>query len=74
MLLYKLSKIVCSFPLQRYCVQTFSRHRPEKNYYQILKVPYDASAEQIKESYLELVKKYHPDVSKLDQNQIKKIN
>lgn len=41
----------------------FARHRPEKNYYQILQVPTDASADQIKQNYLKMVKKYHPDVT-----------
>lgn len=32
-----------------------------RNYYKVLEVPEDASAEAIKESYLNLVKRWHPD-------------
>lgn len=35
-----------------------------KDYYQTLEVPRDASAEQIKKSFRRLARKYHPDVSK----------
>lgn len=34
------------------------------NYYEILGVPLDASEKEIRKAYLELVKKYHPDVYK----------
>ena len=34
------------------------------NYYEILDIPLDASANEIRSAYLELVKKYHPDVYK----------
>lgn len=32
------------------------------NYYQILKVQKDATSEQIRDSYITLIKKYHPDI------------
>jgi curved DNA-binding protein len=35
-----------------------------KDYYQVLGVPRDATAEQIKKAYRGLARKYHPDVSK----------
>ncbi len=35
-----------------------------KDYYQILGVPRDATAEGIKKSFRKLARKYHPDVSK----------
>ena len=35
-----------------------------KDYYQVLGVPRDATAEQIKKAFRQLARKYHPDVSK----------
>jgi len=34
------------------------------DYYQILKVPKNASIEEIKKSYYSLAKQYHPDINK----------
>ena len=38
------------------------------NYYEILKIPKTASDGQIKSSYKELIKKYHPDLYFGDKN------
>src|SRR3982751_243032 len=35
-----------------------------KDYYAVMGVPRDASADQIKQAYRKLARKYHPDVSK----------
>ena len=35
-----------------------------KDYYQVLGVPRDATAEQIKKAFRRLARKYHPDVSR----------
>lgn len=37
-----------------------------RNYYQILEVEENATIEEIKSSYKKLVKKYHPDISKIE--------
>ena len=48
------------------------------NYYEILKIPTNASKQQIKNSYKKLVKQYHPDLYVGDKNfaeqKIKQIN
>lgn len=43
-----------------------------KDYYQILNVTKNCSAKDIKKSYYELAKKYHPDTNKEDPNAAKK--
>lgn len=47
-----------------------------KDYYQILGVPRDANAEDIKKAYRRLARKYHPDVSKeaLAEEKFKDVN
>lgn len=40
----------------------------EKDYYTILNIPATATAEQIKESYRKLAKKYHPDARAVDKD------
>lgn len=46
------------------------------NYYEILGVPLDATVEEIRKAYLELVRRYHPDVYKGEdaEEKIKAIN
>jgi len=38
----------------------------KENYYKILKVKKNASISEIRKAYLELAKKYHPDINKSD--------
>ena len=45
-----------------------------KNYYEILKIPINATTEQIKKSYRKLAKKYHPDLNKDDNKAVEKFN
>ncbi|XP_061187879.1 dnaJ homolog subfamily B member 9-like [Saccostrea echinata] len=44
------------------CIFNFS-NVPFKNYYKILNIEFDASAQEVKEAYLKLSKTYHPDVN-----------
>jgi len=44
------------------------------NYYELLQVPYDANANQIKKAYYDLAKKYHPDTQSSDPDKFKEIN
>lgn len=41
-----------------------SKFNPKLNYYKVLNVSSQATPDQIKKSFKELAKKYHPDVSK----------
>lgn len=45
------------------CVHHMKSNTPLKNYYEILNVKVDASSQEIKEAYLKLSKKNHPDVN-----------
>jgi DnaJ family protein B protein 4 len=45
-----------------------------KNYYDLLEVPNNASAEEIKKAYRKLSLKYHPDKTKGDDSKFKEIN
>lgn len=45
----------------------------EKNYYEILGVDINASAEQIKQAYFKQIKKYHPDTFDGDKNYAEQI-
>lgn len=69
-----ITSVIKNHHIRTLSLYNFSRHRPEKNYYKILKVPYDASIEQIRDNYLKLVKKYHPDINPENREYIKKIN
>ncbi|KAK8534060.1 hypothetical protein V6N12_047458 [Hibiscus sabdariffa] len=40
-----------------------SKSKSEKNYYQLLGIPFDSNTQQIKEAYRKLQKKYHPDIA-----------
>ncbi|MFU2157727.1 J domain-containing protein [Caldisericum sp. AR60] len=44
-----------------------------KNYYDILGVRYNATPDEIKKAYQELIKKYHPDLHQNDSEEAKKV-
>jgi curved DNA-binding protein CbpA len=42
----------------------FKNRSIEKNYYEILEIPYDSDLNQVRKAYIKLAKKYHPDLTK----------
>lgn len=51
-----------------------SKFNPKIDYYSLLQLNKQASPEQIKKSFKELAKKYHPDVSKGNEEAFKQVN
>ncbi|MCI5189281.1 MAG: J domain-containing protein, partial [Candidatus Electrothrix sp. AS4_5] len=45
-----------------------------ENFYEVLGVPEDAEKEEIKKSFRNLAKQYHPDITKGDDEQFRKIS
>src|ERR671924_2050377 len=59
----------------KFVLSQLAPDEPEEDYYKILNVPSTASAEEIRESWLNLVKTYHPDnVGDQGLNVTKKLN
>jgi len=44
-----------------------------KNLYEVLRVPEDASEEEIRSAFRRLAKKYHPDVAEIDRGEAEEI-
>ena len=61
-----------SISLLRKIAFGFSNNK--KNHYEILESTPSATPKELKSKYYALVKKYHPDVSQLNQQHIKTIN
>ena len=44
----------------------------KKDYYDVLGIPRNSTAKDVKKAYYQMAKKYHPDTNKTDPNSIKK--
>lgn len=57
-----------------YCFSSIKAYNSSKNYYKILNVSETAEQKQIKKSFRELAKKYHPDTNKGKEDLFKEVN